>query len=72
MKYTKYGVIDCRVYKNSCYTEISNYTNYKNLENKEMVCINDTAVSNNNFAEAKRKLIEFLDRKLPEKSSFEK
>ena len=72
MKYTGYGILDSRVYKNSCYAEITARMNYKIYENKEMVCFNDTANSNRDFVQAQKNLVAFLESKFPEKSQFEK
>ena len=71
MKYTNYGCLDDRVYKNSKYVTIDSRTNFFNYKDCEMVCFNDTACVDD-FNVCKGKLLEFLKYKFPDKSSFEK
>ena len=72
MKYQGYSKLNKEVYQNSCYKELTGGIDYNSLENKQMVCFNDTAASNSNYDYIKTKLLAFLEKKFPEKSSFEK
>ena len=72
MKYTKYGVRDEQIYKNSKYAELTVNTDWKGLRNKQMICLNDTVNSNADFENTQKKFLEFMESVLPEKSSFEK
>lgn len=60
-------------YGNSCYVSVRKDTNFDNFKNKQMVCFNDTQLLNlENFDNTKQRLLDFLESKLPNKSSFEK
>lgn len=58
-------------YKNCAYCDLKSTVNFDDYWNKDMVCFNDTERVDD-YEETKRKLIDFLDRKFPNKSSFEK
>ena len=72
MKYENYSEKNIRTYAKSGYAELSRYTPWNNLKNMEMLCLNDTAASNNGFEQTQKQLIKFLNELLPEKCSFEK
>lgn len=72
MKYQKFSKFNAETYSKSCYAELSCYTNWNGLKNKEMVCLNDTANSNYKTEEVQTKMIHFLEELLPNKCSFEK
>lgn len=60
-------------YRNSCYVTIRKDTNFDNFKDYDMVCFNDTqALKQEDFIETKNKMLEFFERKFPDKSSFEK
>ena len=60
-------------YRNSCYVTITKDTDFYEFKDKQMVCFNDTQrLNREDFEETKKRLLEFLDFKLPNKSSFEK
>lgn len=58
-------------YKNSSYCTLKSTVNYNDYFNKEMVCFNDTQ-DLDNYEKTKERFIEFLEKKLPNKSSYEK
>ena len=60
------------MYNNSKYIVLSDKVNFEDCKNCEMVCFNDTDQANKNFEQIKEKLLAFLERKFPEKCSFEK
>ena len=66
-----YYKFDC--YGNSCYVSVRKDTNFDNFKDKQMVCFNDTQLlSLEDFADTKQRMLDFLESKLPNKSSFEK
>ena len=58
-------------YMNCSYCTLKSNVDFNEYWNKDIVCFNDTEQLDN-YEETKRKFIEFLDKKFPEKSSFEK
>ena len=60
-----------RPYKNSCYCTLKSNVNFNDYWNRDIVCFNDTEQLDD-FNKTKEKLIAFLDKKFPNKSSFEK
>ena len=57
-------------YKNSCYCCLKSNVNFNEYSNKDIVCFNDTqALDDYNIT--KKKLIDFLENKFPNKSSYE-
>lgn len=59
-------------YRNSCYVSVRKDTDFNNFKDKDMVCFNDTQLlSQEDFIETKNKMIDFLENKFPNKSSFE-
>lgn len=59
------------LYKNSCYCDLKSSVNFDAYWNRDMVCFNDTERVDD-YEKTKEKFIDFLERKFPEKSSFEK
>ena len=60
-------------YRNSCYVSVRKDTDFNQYKDKQMVCFNDTQLlSKEDFIEVKNKMLDFLESKLPNKSSFEK
>ena len=57
-------------YSNSAYCTLMSNVDYNQYLDKDMVCFNDTEQLDN-YEETKKKLIEFFEKKFPEKSSFE-
>ena len=57
-------------YENSAYVTLKSDINFQNYANKDMVCFNDTQ-DLDDFKITQRKLIEFLESKFPNKSSYE-
>lgn len=61
------------VYSNSCYVSVTKDTDFNKYEDKDMVCFNDTQLlKQEDFEETKKRMIEFFERKFPNKCSFEK
>lgn len=58
-------------YSNSCYCDLKSTVNFDDYWNKDMVCFNDTERVDD-YDKTKEKFIDFLERKFPDKSSFEK
>ena len=58
-------------YKNSCYCDLNSKVNFDDYLDKDMVCFNDTERLDD-YEKTKEKWIEFLEKKLPNKCSFEK
>lgn len=58
-------------YENCGYRALKSDVNFDGYWDKDIVCFNDTEQLDN-YEETKKKLIEFLDKKLPDKSSFER
>ena len=58
-------------YKNSCYCTLKSSVNFKNYENKDIVCFNDTEQLDD-YSITKMKFEIFLKKKFPNKCSFEK
>lgn len=57
-------------YKKCCYCTLKSTTNFDFYKNKDIVCFNDTEQLDD-YNKTKRRLIKFLNRKFPDKSSFE-
>lgn len=62
--------IEGNPYKNSCYCNLDSSVDFNKYNDKDMVCFNDTERLDD-YEATKKKLIEFLEKKFPEKSSFE-
>ncbi|MBO7712768.1 MAG: hypothetical protein J6S85_04310 [Methanobrevibacter sp.] len=60
-----------RPYKKSCYCTLKSNIDFNYYKDKEIVCFNDTEQLDD-YEKTKEKLIDFLDSKFPNKSSFEK
>ena len=59
-------------YKNSTYVSVRKDIDFNNYKDYQMVCFNDTQLlSKEDFIEVKNKMINFLENKFPNKSSFE-
>lgn len=58
-------------YKYSSYCALKSNVDFNLYQNKEMVCFNDTEQLDD-YDKTKEKLIEFLNKKFPKKSSYEK
>lgn len=58
-------------YRNSCYCNLNSDVNFDDFWDKDMVCFNDTERLDD-YDKTKQKWIDFLERKFPNKSSFEK
>lgn len=58
-------------YNNCCYCTLKSNVDFNLYLNKDIVCFNDTEQLDN-YEKTKEKLIEFLEKKLPNKSTFEK
>lgn len=58
-------------YTNCAYCNLNSNVNFNDYWDKDIVCFNDTERLDN-YEITKKKLIDFLDRKFPNKSSFEK
>lgn len=58
-------------YTNSCYCTLTSKVDFNNYKDKDMVCFNDSEALDD-YNKTKEKLIEFLEDKFPNKSSFEK
>lgn len=58
-------------YVNSCYCNLDSKVDFNYYWNKDMVCFNDTERLDD-YDKTKEKLIEFLERKFPNKCSFER
>ena len=58
-------------YTNCAYCNLNSNVNFNDYWDKDIVCFNDTERLDN-YELTKKKLIDFLDRKFPNKSSFEK
>ena len=57
-------------YKNSAYCTLTSKVNFDDYKDKEMVCFNDTEILDD-YDKTKEKMIEFFEKKFPNKSSFE-
>ena len=57
-------------YKNCAYCTLKSDVNFNDYWNKDIVCFNDTEVLDD-FNLTKKKLIDFLEKKFPNKSSYE-
>lgn len=57
-------------YKNCCYCALKSNVNFNNYWNKDIVCFNDTEQLDD-FNFTKKKFIDFLEKKFPNKSSYE-
>lgn len=58
-------------YKNCCYCTLKSTIDFNEYKNKDIVCFNDTEQLDD-YDKTKKKLIEFLDNKFPNKSIFER
>lgn len=58
-------------YKNSSYCTLKSNVDFNIYSNKDMVCFNDTEQLDD-YEKTKEKLIDFLEKKFPNKSSYEK
>lgn len=58
-------------YENCSYTALKSTLNFNNYLNKDIVCFNDTEQLDD-YDKTKKLLLEFLNKKLPNKCSFEK
>ena len=63
--------IDNTLYDDCSYCCLKSNVNFDLYKDKKIVCFNDTELLDN-YNETKKKLVEFLDRKLPDKCSYEK
>jgi len=59
------------MYNNSAYIALKPGINFYNYKDKEMICFNDVDLVTGHFEEIKQSLINFLQNKFPNKSSFE-
>ena len=60
-------------YANSCYVTITKDTNFNDYKDKQMVCFNDTQrLEQKDFYEVKKRMLDFMESKFPNKSKFEK
>ena len=60
-------------YRNSCYVSVRKDTNFEDFKHYDMVCFNDTQLLNSkDFIMVKDRMLAFLEKKFPNKSSFEK
>lgn len=60
-------------YHNSCYLSVKKDTNFEEYDKYDMICFNDTEqLSNEDFEPTKERLVAFLKKRFPNKSSFEK
>lgn len=60
-------------YNNSCYVTIVKDTNFNDFKDKQMVCFNDTQrLEQKDFYEVKRRMLDFMESKFPNKSKYEK
>lgn len=57
-------------YYNSCYCALKSDINFNDYKDKDMVCFNDTEILDD-YEKTKKKFIEFLNNKFPDKSTFE-
>lgn len=60
-----------RPYKNCAYCTLKSDVNFDAYWNKDIVCFNDTEQLDN-YELTKKRFIDFLERKLPDKSTFER
>lgn len=58
-------------FDNSVYCDLKSTVNFNEYENKDIVCFNDTERVDD-FEKTKQKFIEFLEKKFPNKSNYEK
>ena len=59
-------------YYNSCYVSVRKDIDFNDFKDFDMVCFNDTQLlSQEDFINVKNKMIDFLEKKFPNKSSFE-
>lgn len=71
LKICNKAYIDNNLYKNCSYCCLKSNVDFNKYKDKDIVCFNDTELLDN-YIETNRKLVDFLDEKLPNKSSFEK
>lgn len=60
------------MYNNSAYIALQPNIDFYQYKDKEMACFNDVDLATGHFEEIKKSLIDFLQYKFPNKSSFEK
>lgn len=70
LKICNKAIID-EPYKNCCYCTLKSNVDFNQYQDKDIVCFNDTEQLDD-YEKTKEKLIEFLDKKFPYKSGFEK
>ena len=60
------------MYSKSCYVSVRKDTDFNSFKDYDMVCFNDTQLlSQEDFIEVKNRMLDFLENKLPNKSSYE-
>lgn len=59
------------VYRNCSYCTLKSNVDFNNYKDKDIVCFNDTEQLDN-YEETKKKIIDFLEKKFPNKSSYER
>ena len=60
-------------YQNSCYVSVVKDINFEDFRNKQMVCFNDTQrLEQKDFYEVKKRMLDFMESKFPNKSKYEK
>lgn len=60
-------------YRNSSYVSVRKDTNFEDYKYYDMVCFNDTQLLNQeDFIDVKNRMLDFLEKKFPYKSTFEK
>ena len=71
LKICNEAYIDNTLYENCSYCCLKSNVNFDKYKDKDIVCFNDTELLDD-YITTNKKLTEFLDKKLPDKSSFEK
>ena len=60
------------IYHNSCYVSVTKDTNFEDYGKCDMICLNDTQLlSNEDFEETKAKMVDFFNKRFPDKSLYE-
>ena len=60
-------------YRNSCYVSVQSDIDFNKYSNYDMVCFNDTQLLNHDdFIDVKKRMLDFLEKKFPNKSKYEK
>ena len=58
---------------NGCYVSVRKNTDFNDFDRYDMVCFNDTQLlSHNDFLDTKKRMLDYLEKKFPNKSKFEK